>query len=39
MADGATVVGSLDEAPTDDETWVIGGGQIYVLALPVGDAV
>jgi dihydrofolate reductase len=35
MADGATVVGGLDEAPTDDETWVIGGGQIYTLALPI----
>jgi dihydrofolate reductase len=35
MAEGATVVGDLDEVPTDDETWVIGGGQIYTLALPV----
>jgi dihydrofolate reductase len=35
MADGATVVGGLDEAPADDETWVIGGGQIYTLALPI----
>ena len=35
MADGATVVGSLDEALTDDETWVIGGAQIYALALPI----
>ena len=26
MAEGATVVGSLGEALTDDETWVIGGG-------------
>jgi len=34
MADGATVVGSLDEALTDDEAWVIGGEQIYLLALP-----
>ncbi len=34
MAEGATVVGSLDEALSDEETWVIGGGQIYVLALP-----
>ncbi len=34
MADGATVVGSLDEALIDEETWVIGGGQIYVPALP-----
>jgi dihydrofolate reductase len=28
MADGATVVGSLDEALPDDEAWVIGGEQI-----------
>ena len=35
MAEGATVVGGLDEALTDDETWVIGGEQIYALALPV----
>ncbi len=35
MADGATVVGGLDEAPADDEMWVIGGGQIYTLALPI----
>jgi dihydrofolate reductase len=35
MAEGATVVGDLDEVPTDNETWVIGGGQIYALALPV----
>ena len=34
MAEGATVVGRLDEALTDDETWVIGGEQIYVLAQP-----
>ena len=37
MAEGATVVGSLDEALTDDVTWVIGGEQIYTLALPVAD--
>jgi dihydrofolate reductase len=35
MADGATVVGGLDEALTDDENWVIGGAQIYALALPM----
>lgn len=34
MAEGATVVGSLAEAFTDDQTWVIGGEQIYVAALP-----
>jgi dihydrofolate reductase len=33
-ADGATVVSTLDNALTDDETWVIGGEQIYALALP-----
>ena len=35
MADGATVVSGLDEVPADDEMWVIGGGQIYTLALPI----
>jgi len=35
MADGATVVRGLDEVPADDEMWVIGGGQIYTLALPI----
>jgi dihydrofolate reductase len=35
MADGATVVGGLDEVPAGDEMWVIGGGQIYSLALPI----
>jgi dihydrofolate reductase len=34
MAEGATVVTSLDAALIDDETWVIGGEQIYALALP-----
>jgi dihydrofolate reductase len=34
MAEGATVVGGLDAALTDDETWVIGGEEIYALALP-----
>jgi dihydrofolate reductase len=33
-ADGAEVVGSLDVAVSNAETWVIGGGQIYALALP-----
>ncbi len=33
-AHGATVVETLDEALTDPETWVIGGEQIYALALP-----
>ncbi|HKV18230.1 MAG TPA: dihydrofolate reductase [Mycobacterium sp.] len=35
MADGATVVGSLDEALTEDDAWVIGGEQIYLLAMPM----
>lgn len=34
-ADGAQVVGSLDQALTGDDTWIIGGGQIYALALPL----
>jgi dihydrofolate reductase len=35
MANGADVVSTLDAALTGDETWVIGGEQIYALALPV----
>ena len=35
VADGATVVGSLEQAVTDEETWIIGGAQIYALALPI----
>ena len=35
MADGAHVVALLDDALTDDKTWVIGGEQIYALALPL----
>jgi dihydrofolate reductase len=34
MAEGADVVTTLDEAVTG-ETWVIGGEQIYTLALPI----
>ena len=34
MADGATVLQRLDDALTDPDTWVIGGEQIYTLALP-----
>ncbi|MFZ0715347.1 dihydrofolate reductase [Mycobacterium sp.] len=34
MADGAAVVHRLDDALTDPDTWVIGGEQIYALALP-----
>lgn len=33
-AEGADVVSSLDDALSDDETWVIGGAQLYALALP-----
>jgi dihydrofolate reductase len=33
-AEGATVVRSLDEALTDPDTWVVGGEQIYTLAMP-----
>ncbi|KDE97894.1 dihydrofolate reductase [Mycolicibacterium aromaticivorans JS19b1 = JCM 16368] len=36
MADGATVVGALDDVP-DDDMWVIGGSEVYHLALPVAD--
>lgn len=32
-AEGAEVVGSLDEALTDPNTWVIGGGEVYAQAL------
>jgi dihydrofolate reductase len=35
MADGARVVPLLEDALTDDLTWVIGGEQIYALALPM----
>ena len=34
MAEGATVVSSLEQGFADGETWVIGGAQIYALALP-----
>ncbi|MCV7089412.1 dihydrofolate reductase [Mycobacterium interjectum] len=35
QADGAQTVGSLEAALTGAETWVIGGAEIYVLALPL----
>jgi dihydrofolate reductase len=35
MANGAEVMSRLDDALTEDQTWVIGGEQIYRLALPV----
>jgi dihydrofolate reductase len=33
-ADGAVVLGSLEDALTDAVTWIIGGEQIYALGLP-----
>ena len=33
-ADGADVVASLEQAPLED-AWIIGGAQIYALALPL----
>ncbi|MCV7101087.1 dihydrofolate reductase [Mycobacterium palustre] len=35
VAEGAEVLGSLEEALTEPEAWVIGGAQIYLLALPL----
>jgi dihydrofolate reductase len=37
VAGGATVVRSLDEALTDPGTWVVGGEQIYTLAMPLAS--
>ena len=34
-AEGATVVHSLDDALTDPQVWVVGGEQIYTLAMPL----
>ena len=34
-AEGAEVVGSIEAALTDPETWVIGGAEIYHLAMPL----
>jgi dihydrofolate reductase len=36
-ADGATVVRTLDDALTEPGTWVVGGEQIYTLAMPRAD--
>lgn len=33
-AAGATVVTSLEDALSEEQTWVMGGEQIYALALP-----
>lgn len=35
LADGANVVHTLDDALTGEDTWVIGGEEIFGLALPV----
>ncbi|WP_024441232.1 MULTISPECIES: dihydrofolate reductase [unclassified Mycobacterium] len=35
VADGATVVGTLDQALQGDDIWVVGGAEIYALALPL----
>ncbi|MBB5164617.1 dihydrofolate reductase [Mycobacterium sp. AZCC_0083] len=35
VADGAVVVDGLDGVLADGESWVIGGEQIYALALPI----
>lgn len=37
VAPGAVVVSSLEAALTDPDTWVIGGAEIYVLALPLAN--
>ena len=34
VADGATVVSGLEQGFADRETWVVGGAQLYALALP-----
>lgn len=41
--EGCIVVSTLDQAlaiaPKDEEVFVIGGGQIYALALPIADKI
>lgn len=43
VKEGCIVVNSLEEAiqiaPKDQETFVIGGGEIYALALPIADKI
>lgn len=34
QADGAQIVSTIEQALTDQETWVIGGEQVYALAMP-----
>lgn len=36
-APGADVVGSVDQAVSDADAWVVGGGEIYSLALPLAS--
>lgn len=36
-ADGADVVASLQDALSDPQVWVIGGGQVYACALPLAN--
>ena len=35
VADGAVVVDGLEQATSGGESWVIGGAQIYALAVPL----
>ncbi|BBU23393.1 dihydrofolate reductase [Mycobacterium xenopi] len=37
VADGAEVVRSLEDALQDGEAWVIGGAELYPLALPLAS--
>ncbi|OMC11286.1 dihydrofolate reductase [Mycolicibacter heraklionensis] len=37
VADGATVVATLEQALQGDDIWVVGGSEIYALALPLAD--
>jgi dihydrofolate reductase len=34
MADGAEVVSTLEQALSESETWVIGGAEVYAVAMP-----
>lgn len=37
LAPGADVVTSVEDALDDDDAWVIGGAELYTLALPFAD--
>ena len=37
VADGATVVPTLEQALAGDDIWVVGGAEIYALALPLAS--